>query len=512
MHSKNRHPLFRLFILIVVGLALPVWVTTLEARSSAAEPDIPRVTFAGSLRGRVQPAGFSPVQTRVTLPTGYAGGPAVLTTREGASNPVTVTLGLQTPPNLAHIASTWSVTVSGSIAANAVWSQPTLLSGTVTINPGVTLWILPGVTVFGGPEAELVVNGVLSAEGNSVTPIYFTSSSASPVPGDWRGIRVSKYSDGFTMAYTLVQYAENGVYFSASAENDAALSGTIHHSTLQHNERGLYVYVRPDSPPYNWTTTSHITLTHSLIYSNTLAGLVFSTDAGGGWTSNSSLVEHNRIEENTTGIVLSSNTWWIGHSNNHPTIRNNTLRANKNYGMEILGYGSSDGSGSDTKVLPLVENNLFDGNTTGLRLYLNPQGTDGTQIVNPTVRTNTFRNGQTGILLEHLQAYDTLTATVQTNVFYGFEGEDAYAIKNTTDRPFVADDNYWGDDAAEWSLGAAGKTSGVVTVNSFRTAADAPVLTHITPGGGVAGGTVTFHGANFGEMARQYMPLVLRSN
>ena len=47
MHSKNRHPLFRLFILIIVGLALPVWVTTLEARSSAAEPDIPRVPFAG---------------------------------------------------------------------------------------------------------------------------------------------------------------------------------------------------------------------------------------------------------------------------------------------------------------------------------------------------------------------------------------------------------------------------------------------------------------------------------
>lgn len=511
MYPKNHHhPLFRLFILIIVALALPLWVTPLEARSPAAGPDIPTITFAGTLRGRIQPAHFSVVQSRVTLPAGFAGGPAVLTNREGATNPVTVTLGLPTTPNLAHIASTWSATISGPIAASTVWSQPTLLSGTVTINPGIILTILPGVTVFGGPGAELVVNGTLIAGGTPEEPIYFTSSSASPAPGDWRGIRVSKSSQDFYMGYALVQYAENGIFFRASAEGSATLSGTIFHSTLQHNQRGLYVYVRPDVSPWTFTATSHVTVTHSLIYSNTLAGMMFSTDAGGGTTTNSSLVEHNRIEENTTGIVVSSNTWWYGHSNNHPIIRNNSLRANKTYGMEINGYGSSDSSGSDTKVLPTVENNLFDANTTGLRLYLNPYGPDGTQLVNPTVRYNTFRNGQTGILIEDLQAYDTLTATVQANVFYGFAGEDAYVIENTTTRPFGADDNYWGDDPAEWALGPADKNTDTVTVNSFRTAADAPVLTHIAPGAGVAGGTVTLHGANFGEMARQYLPLVLR--
>jgi hypothetical protein len=504
--------MLRLFMLIILGLSLPVWVNPLAARSPAAGPDIPEVTFAGTLRGRIQPAHFSTVQSRVTLPATFSGGPTVLTNREGATNPVTITLGSPTTPNLAHIAESWNATVSGAIAASVVWSESTLLSGTVTINPGVILTILPGVTVFGGPGAELVVNGTLIAGGTPEAPIYFTSSSASPAPGDWLGIRISKSSQDFYMAYTLVQYAENGVFFRANAEGSANLSGTIHHSTLQHNQRGLHVYVRPDASPWTFTAASHVTVTHNLIYSNTIAGMVFSTDAGGGTTLNSSLVEHNRIEENATGILITSNTWWLGHSNNHPIIRNNSLRANETYGIDIAGYGSSDGSGSDTKVLPTVENNLFDANATGLRLYLNPQGADGTQLVNPTVRYNTFRNGQTGILLEDLQAYDTLTATIETNVFYGFAGVDAgaYAIENTTGRGIVADDNYWGDDPAEWAIGATGVITGLITFNTVRTAADAPVLTHVAPGSGVAGGTVTLHGANFGEMARVYLPLIVR--
>lgn len=63
MHSTNRQLVLRIFMLLILGLTLPVWITPLEARAPAAGPDIPRVTFGGTLRGQIHPASFSVVQT-----------------------------------------------------------------------------------------------------------------------------------------------------------------------------------------------------------------------------------------------------------------------------------------------------------------------------------------------------------------------------------------------------------------------------------------------------------------
>ncbi len=499
-----------LLVLAALGV-LPTRADWLAGRAvTGVAPNVPVVYFANNVRGILQVANFSAVRAGVTLPAGAKTGPVVIDTETGTSNPVTMTLEAVATPDLAKIAHTWTVSVTGAIAADAVWKRNTLITGTVTINPGVTLTITPGVTIFGAPGSELVVDGALVAVGTVVAPIYFTSSAVAPAPGDWLGIRVSKNSQGFSLKYALVQYATNGVFFRANAEGAANLKGELQYCTLQHNERGLYVYTRPDVSPYNLTASAQVSLIHSYIYSNTIAGVALFTDAGGGTTNNYSLVEHNRIEKNAIGVLISSNTWWLGHSNNTPVIRNNTVLNNREYGIDVRGYGSSDGSGSDTRIYPTLENNLLDGNPTGLRLYLNPQGSDGSQVVNPSVRYNTFANGKYAILLEHTQNHDTLTANVHDNVFYSFDGAEAYVVMNTTGRPLTVDSNYWGDGVDEWALGATGKISGTVTVNTFLTALDAPLLTHITPGGALPGQSITLHGANFGELVRVFLPLAMR--
>jgi hypothetical protein len=74
----------------------------------------------------------------------------------------------------------------------------------------------------------------------------------------------------------------------------------------------------------------------------------------------------------------------------------------------------------------------------------------------------------------------------------------------------MANDNYWGADESAWALGAMEKISGTVTVDSFFTADDPPILTHVSPGSSQAGDWITLHGANFGELMALFLPQILR--
>src|SRR5579872_5695452 len=79
--------------------------------------------------------------------------------------------------------------VSGTIASNTTWAlanSPYVVTGTVTVNAGVTLTIEAGTTVkFNNSGQALNINGVLVANGTSAAPITFTSSLGSPSRGSW---------------------------------------------------------------------------------------------------------------------------------------------------------------------------------------------------------------------------------------------------------------------------------------------------------------------------------------
>jgi hypothetical protein len=507
----------RLWILLaaVVLLAAAVGAAVLPAQArlgagqTAAVQTVdnrPSVIFGDDLRGQIDLLRFSPVGLQAAVPSGATDGPVVVMRGNQASNPLTMTVGSPDLPDLSGMAASWQITVTGNITESAVWSQHALLDGLVVIQPGVTITITPGTTIFGGPGAELRVMGNLLAEGEVDAPIFFTSAQAEPAPGDWNGVLITKESETFSLKYGLVEYAENGLYFRANMEGHAYLSGTVSHSVVQHNRRGMYNYSRPDKSPYNHTVTAVVTFTHNLVQANAIAGVTINTSVGGGWAKDYSFIAHNRFEGNQIGVELIGNSWWIGHTDHRPIIHNNWFSDNVGFAIDVRGYGSSDSSGSDTRMYPIITHNLLENGAAGLRLYLNPRGSDGVQIVWPTVHYNSFRDLHTAIVMEDVQPYDTLTADIAHNVFHGFDAAGSYAIFNPTARPLTADDNYWGADAAAWALGATPHISGTVTVESFLTADDPPVLTHVAPGAGLPGDWLAFHGANFGELARLFLP------
>lgn len=62
---------------------------------------------------------------------------------------------------------------------------------TFTVSPGQTLTIQPGVTVYGGSNAKLAIQGTLSAAGQLNGHITFTCPTASCTTNYWQGIQFS---------------------------------------------------------------------------------------------------------------------------------------------------------------------------------------------------------------------------------------------------------------------------------------------------------------------------------
>ena len=99
--------------------------------------------------------------------------------------------------------------VSGTIGTNTTWTttaSPYVMTGSVTVNQGITLTIQPGVTVKACNTCVLDIWGTLSAVGTSASPIAFTSSSASPTPGIWAGIHFAWTSASNQMTWATVTW------------------------------------------------------------------------------------------------------------------------------------------------------------------------------------------------------------------------------------------------------------------------------------------------------------------
>lgn len=107
------------------------------------------------------------------------------------------------------------VEVAGVIAADATWpaaDSPLVVTGDVTVAPGATLTVEPGVEVRVGAGWAIEVAGALVAEGTPEAPVRFVGADEGP--GAWRGLRVA--GGALTLRHAGVYDAEVGIYTDAS--------------------------------------------------------------------------------------------------------------------------------------------------------------------------------------------------------------------------------------------------------------------------------------------------------
>ncbi|MCC6325037.1 MAG: hypothetical protein IT420_05260, partial [Candidatus Brocadia sp.] len=115
---------------------------------------------------------------------------------------------------------TYGMNHSGVITGNETWyaaDNPHIVTDSVGVDYGGTLTVEPGSLVKFDAGKELFVGyhgtGTLNAIGTSGNPITFTSSAASPAPGDWGRIVFYNGTDGSTILdYCTVEYGGNNIY------------------------------------------------------------------------------------------------------------------------------------------------------------------------------------------------------------------------------------------------------------------------------------------------------------
>ena len=130
--------------------------------------------------------------------------------------------------------------VSGGIFADTAWiasQSPYIVTGTVTLFPGYTLTIKPGVEVRFDPGTSLTIRGTLIAEGTQSNQIVFTSNATVPEKDIWGGIEVDSGQGGnFSIRFANISYAETGLEVRCC---DFVGPGNIADSVFINNHRGL---------------------------------------------------------------------------------------------------------------------------------------------------------------------------------------------------------------------------------------------------------------------------------
>ncbi|UCE36904.1 MAG: Ig-like domain-containing protein [Thermoplasmata archaeon] len=242
--------------------------------------------------------------------------------------------------------------VSGSITLNTIWYQtdsPFIVTGDVTVEPGVTLTIEPGVEVKFDGLYSLIVNGTLIAQGTPGSPILFTSNQGVPAKGDWHRIRLHGANN--IMDYCEISFGDYPLYIMCANTKNRISNCKISNNTGD----GIYLKETSGNIIYNTTVTSS--------YSNGITLLISEYNI-----INKSFVNQNRA----FGIYVRSS------SNN--TIMNTYVSKNTGGGIE-LGLNSSYIEITNVTVFENQDNGIdFNGNGNNNIADSRIIGNDGTGI------------------------------------------------------------------------------------------------------------------------------------
>jgi len=240
--------------------------------------------------------------------------------------------------DLTVISTSSSTDVSGYITTNTTWTlagSPYVVTADVVVVPNVFLTIEPGVVVKFANGTNLIIDGVLIAQGNSTHIIMFTSNATTPSPGDWGGIRFRDSSIDYAsiIEWVTCTYSSEGISFKDSSQNllrvnitknsygiyfdSGVLTVSISDSNIYDNAYGLL------SGGYWGLMGSTFLVSNSNVFSNTYGFY--------GAPHSSFLISNSKIYFNSYGLGGGGGSWSINNSE----IHDNT------YGMGQEGDGSS---------------------------------------------------------------------------------------------------------------------------------------------------------------------------
>jgi parallel beta-helix repeat protein len=277
----------------------------------------------------------------------------------------------------------------GHISLDTTWTKansPYLINGDVIVDFGVTLTIEAGVEVKFTGAYYLYIEGNLTAIGNALNRIIFTSNKNNPSQGDWKAIRINS-TGHLRMNYCDVSYGDYGIYLSGAGNN------IIENSTVSESKRhGIYVRYssyasikNSNIGPNNWNGiyffgSSNGDVINCTIHSNSFEGI--STSA----SSDIKILDSESYSNEVDGIhiFMSSNI----------TIINSRAHDNSNNGIG----------------LKLADNVVID----NCEIYSNVE--DGIYLpdsFNCTIKNSNIYNHKNGIYL-----FNSSVMTIKNSVIY----------------------------------------------------------------------------------------------
>lgn len=196
--------------------------------------------------------------------------------------------------------------VTAGVVVSGPWGES---PATLTIAPGATLKFDTGAGLTAGSYSP----GVISAVGTSAQPITFTTSSTSPAPGQWGGLKLYDGNGGSsTLDYCVVEYG--GGDSDEANIRIAESHPSVRHTTVRHSAGAGFSLYR-----------SNPILEHNTITTN-LRGIVVSGASG------AERLAHNTITGNTTAGLVNEDV-------------NNGVLANLNWWGAAAGPGGSTATG-----------------------------------------------------------------------------------------------------------------------------------------------------------------------
>ena len=306
--------------------------------------------------------------------------------------------------------------VSGIITGNTTWTlanSPYIVTGNTLVENGVTLTIEAGVMVKFDTGLSLRVDGELIARGTSGNLITFTSSSATPQPGDWASITFTdsatdavydvdgNYVSGSILEYVVAEYGGYGDVPTISIVNSQAF---INQSTIKNNaSTGLYVEngdarISNSTIENNASTGLYVkngdtTISNSTVNNNASTGLYVKN--GDTRISNSTVSDNNGM-----GIQVIVTTHIIN-------IQNSVITGNSAAGI-YLEYGENDNID--------IQDSTITGNSTGIFLYdTGWSSSKGPRIKNCEINDNTSYGIHASVFMGGYPYVDIQDSTITNN-------------------------------------------------------------------------------------------------